>query len=164
MADELISFPTLQKVLGEFAIEVRNRYQDSLINNDRIASGGLLNSIDYITKFGDREYSVSLKMADYWKWVEYDTKPHFPPMDKILEWVKIKPVLPTPSDGKLPTPQQLAYLIGRKISEDGTKGTHDLQKSVDEVWAEFQERVYQAIDADIDKATITLFTEWYDKK
>ena len=106
------------EVLKEYAIELRNTLQDSYINDDRIATGDLLNSVEYIIEKDDRQIEVSLQLKEWWKYVEEDTKPHFPPPDAMLNYIKAKPILPKPDrNGKLPTPNQLAYLIGRKISE-----------------------------------------------
>ena len=88
--DNLIQFPKLADVLYEFAVEVRNLYQDNLILNNRIASGNLLNNIDFRLKINDSAYSVIFSMEDYWWYVENGRKAgKRPPMDKILEWIKI---------------------------------------------------------------------------
>lgn len=138
------------RVLQEYAIEVRNRYQDSLIRNDRIATGDLLNNVDYHIKIGENHIEVSLKLQDYWKYVEWDTKPHFPPIDAMLKYIEAKPIYPQQDDkGRLPTPQQLAYLIGRKISEEGTKGTHDLENTLRDVNAVYMDRIEEAVLEDV---------------
>lgn len=162
MEDRLMNWNNLQKVLEEYAITVRNKYQDNLINSNRIASGKLLNSIDFIIEKDNQHISVSLKLEDYWKYVEYDTKPHWPPVDKILEWIKIKPILPRPDrKGNLPTPNQLAFLIGRKISEDGTTGTKDLHSAIEEINTEFEIRIQEAITKDLESGFSAIFTEFF---
>lgn len=85
------------------------------------ASGKLSNSITGLVKQNDKYINISIQLEDYWKYVENGTKPHFPPIDKIRQWIKVKPVLPRATDNKLPTQNQLAYLISRKISKVGTK-------------------------------------------
>lgn len=146
---ELIRFDRLRETLEAYGEEVRNLYQDNLITHDRIASGGLLNSVDFEVTGNGQRWEVTLSLASYWKYVEYDTKPHWPPLDKILEWIRIKPVIPRPDkDGKIPTPQQLAFLIGRKISRVGTKGSEDLQDALDAVNAKYREKIVYAIAED----------------
>ena len=159
--DKIMKWENLEKVLDEYAIKLRNTYQDNLINSDRLASGNLLNSVEYIIEKDNIQISVSLKLEDYWKYVEFDTKPHFPPVDKIMEWIKVKPVLPDNRFGKLPTPDQLAFLVGRKISEEGTKGTNDLQNAVEEVNNEFMARIEEAITKDVDAMATVIFTEFF---
>lgn len=157
--DKLIDLPHVQAVMEEMAIAIRNEYQDNLIRNDRIASGDLLNNIEYEVTRGDFTYTIYVKMKDYWYFVENGRKAgKWPPIDNILNWIKIKPVLPRPNaEGKLPTPQQLAFLIARKIGEEGTEGTQDLRKATDTIWDTFEDRLYEAIDEDVDAAFIQIF-------
>ena len=157
--DKLIDLPHVQAVMEEMAIAIRNEYQDNLIRNDRIASGDLLNNIEYEVTRGDFTYTIYVKMKDYWYYVENGRKAgKWPPVDNILNWIKIKPVLPRPNaEGKLPTPQQLAFLIARKIGEEGTEGTQDLRKATDTIWDTFEDRLYEAIDEDVDAAFIQIF-------
>lgn len=157
--DKLIDLPHVQAVMEEMAIAIRNEYQDNLIRNDRIASGDLLNNIEYEVTRGDFTYTIYVKMKDYWYYVENGRKAgKWPPIDNILSWIRVKPVLPRPNaKGKLPTPQQLAFLIARKIGEEGTEGTQDLRKATDTIWDTFEDRLYEAIDEDVDAAFIQIF-------
>lgn len=157
--DKLIDLPHVQAVMEEMAIAIRNEYQDNLIRNDRIASGDLLNNIEYEVTRGDFTYTIYVKMKDYWHYVENGRKAgKWPPIDNILRWITVKPVLPRPNaEGKLPTPQQLAFLIARKIGEEGTEGTQDLRKATDTIWDTFEDRLYEAIDEDVDAAFIQIF-------
>ena len=157
--DKLIDLPHVQAVMEEMAIAIRNEYQDNLIRNDRIASGDLLNNIEYEITRGDFTYTIYVKMKDYWYYVENGRRAgKMPPIDNILRWIRVKPVLPRPNaEGKLPTPQQLAFLIARKIGEEGTEGTQDLRKATDTIWDTFEDRLYEAIDEDVDAAFIQIF-------
>lgn len=163
MEDELLTFPHLQDVLERFAIELRNTYQDNLIKNNRIASGKLLNTVECKVKKGKNSYSVMMNLQDYWKWIESGRPPTTGGGSgdlkrAILDWIRIKPVLPQPDkNGKLPTPEQLAYLISRKIHTFGYEGTHDLRKATDDVYDRFVEAIYTAIDKDFDSALIKIF-------
>lgn len=148
--DELIDTSHLRAVLMEYGIAVRNLYQDRLILHDRIASGELLNSVNVHVEQGDGSYEVQLDLADYWRYIEMDTAPHWPPPSAILKWIQVKPVLPRPmKNGKLPTPQQLAFLIGRKIAVFGTEGIPDLTDSVQDMNTAFRERIAEALAADM---------------
>jgi len=163
---ELLNFDNLMAVLQEYAQEVRNLYQDNLIRNDRIATGGLLNSVEYQVMFNGVAYEVQLKLEEYWKYVEEDTKPHWPPMNKILEWISAKPIIPRPDDrGRIPTPKQLAFLIGRAMAgkspnqsnlknpNGGTEGTHDLQSAIEVVNARYRDKIVYAIGKDTEVIT-----------
>lgn len=148
------------EVLKEYAIELRNTLQDSYITDDRIATGDLLNSVEYIIEKDDRQIEVSLQLEEWWKYVEYDTKPHFPPPDAMLNYIKAKPILPRQDrNGKLPTPNQLAYLIGRKISEVGTTGTHNVRDTVRLINERYEEKIGQAISEDINNELDVIFSQ-----
>lgn len=150
------------EVLKEYAIEVRNALQDSYIRDDRIATGDLLNSVEYLIEKDDRQIEVSLRLEEWWKFVEEDTQPHFPPPEAMLKYVKAKPVLPRPDrNRRLPTPEQLAYLIGRKISEVGTTGTHNLRDTVRMINERYEEKIAQAVNEDIDNELDLIFSQFF---
>lgn len=160
---ELLNFDNLQAVLEDYGNKVRNLYQDKLITNDRIASGDLLNTVEYIVERGDREWSVSLKLQDYWKYIEEGVKgeknpnspynnPGWKAYPFILDWITIKPVLPRPNkDKRLPRPEQLAYLITRSIAKNGTEGSHDLAEAIAEVNKEFEDKIVYALGLDCEQ-------------
>ena len=148
--DDLLNTETLRAVLDEYGVAVRNLYQDRLILHDRIATGELLNSVEVHVDYDGQAYEVKLDLADYWRYIEMDTAPHWPPPSAILKWIQAKPVLPRPlKNGKLPTPQQLAFLIGRKIAVFGTKGQPDLTDSVEDMNRQYQERIAAALAHDV---------------
>lgn len=161
--DGIIRWDNLQRVLGEFAVELRNRYQDNLIRDGKIAGGDLLNNMEYKVESGDRSVEVSLRLEDYWKWVENGRGPgKFPPPDKIMEWIRVKPVIPDNRTGRLPTERQLAFLIGRKISEEGIKPGHQLREAVSDIMGEFENRIDEAISRDIDAGFDVLFGSFFN--
>lgn len=156
-SQELISFDNLLNTLNEYRDTVISLYKQKLTDDDHIASRKLIDNVTYVLKTGNGDIELDLNLQDYWKYLEEGTKPHFPPIKAILDWVKIKPVLPSKTyDGKLPTQEQLAFLIARKISEDGTKGTHDLEEAVQQVNEIFEQRIEEAISMDIDEVVVSL--------
>lgn len=157
--NELIDFTELQQVLQDLANDIRDNYKEHLQFNDRYTERGvpsgysqrLIDSVKTQVVVGDRAWEITMTLNDYWKYVESDTKPHFPPVSKILEWVTIKPVIPRPdSRGRIPSPQSLAFLIGRAISEHGTKGSHDLEKTKDGVIPWYKEKIAIALGHDME--------------
>ena len=156
---ELIDLSELQKVLQDLANDIRDNYKEHLQYNDRYTERGvpsgyskrLIDSVTTQVVVGDNAYEVTMTLNDYWKYVEDDTRPHFPPVSKILEWVNIKPVIPRPdANGRIPSPKSLAFLIGRAISERGTKGSHDLEKVKDGVIPMYRERIAAALGRDME--------------
>ena len=115
---EKLELTTIQDITNDFVVELKNK----LKANDSYASGDLVNSIRGIVKQNGKYVVISIQLEDYWKYIENGTKPHFPPVDAIKNWISVKPVLPRPlKSGKLPTDNQLAFLIARKISKVGIK-------------------------------------------
>lgn len=156
---ELIDLTELQQVLQDLANDIRDNYKEHLQYNDRYTERGvpsgyskrLIDSVTTQVVVGDNAYEVTMTLNDYWKYVEDDTRPHFPPVSKILEWVNIKPVIPRPdANGRIPSPKSLAFLIGRAISERGTKGSHDLEKVKDGVIPMYRERIAAALGRDME--------------
>ena len=160
MANELFNPSRLLAVLQDLAKDVETNYKEHLEQHDRIASGDLLRSISTEIEVKGTTYTVYLNLADYWKYVEEDTKPHWPPKDAIDKWIFIKPVIPRPDDkGHLPTPEQLSFLIRRKIAglapdgqggykPGGTIGTHDLRDAKAEVLDKYEQKLLDALERD----------------
>lgn len=149
MAEELFNPANLLAVLEDLAKDVKENYKAQLELHDRKASGDLLDSVSTSVEVNGTVYSVWLTLADYWKYVENGTRPHWPPKEAIDRWIRIKPVLPRPdSNGRIPTPEQLSFLIRRKIAREGTEGSHDLQKTEDAVLPAYEERLLEALQRD----------------
>ena len=128
-----MNFDSIDTALDSLMNEFQNAYASKLRDTNHIASGNLALNQGHYFVFDNRYYRIYLRLEDYWKYLEYGTKPHFPPIEKIAEWIRIKPVLPRPNaKGKLPTQKQLAFMIARSISIKGTKPTHTLQQTINE--------------------------------
>ena len=114
------------------------------------ASGNLLASLSANVIQDGTKFEFQICGPEYGIFLENGTKPHFPPIDNILQWIRIKPVLPRPSaNGKLPSNQQLAFLIARKISQVGTKGTHLFDQIIDN--KNYVERLALAVAQELTK-------------
>lgn len=143
------SFDNVLKVLQEYAKEAERLYKEKLIKDDKVASKKLLNSIHCTIQSGNNNVTVVMHLEDYWKYIENGRgKGKFPPVDKILEWIKIKPVKPQKKNGKLPTEKQLAYLIGRKIAREGWKGGKQLATTIKELNDIYLPRLQDALKED----------------
>ena len=116
--DNKLELTTIKKITDDFVVELKNK----LKANDSYASGDLVNSVRGVVKQNGKYIVISIQLNEYWKFIENGTKPHWPPVDAIKKWVSVKKILPRPlKTGKLPTANQLAFLIARKISKVGTK-------------------------------------------
>lgn len=147
METNALTMPHVEAVLHEYAETVRDLYKEKLVEADRLASEDLYNSIEAQVVVNGTEYLVQVRALDYWKYVEWDTKPHWPPVQSLLRWIRVKPVLPR-SGGSVPRPEQLAYLIGRKIAREGTKGSHDLALASTETNRRFRDAIAEALAQD----------------
>lgn len=147
-----MEFKHLQEVLQRYGEAFRNKLQENLLKDGSNASGALTNSIRYIYEGKGGTFSVSIGLEDYWKYVNDGTKPHFPPVSAIRKWVEIKPVIPeADANGRVPTVAQLAFLIARKISREGTEGTHFFDKTQEEINDYFLLSIEKAVSEDLDE-------------
>lgn len=106
-------------------------YRNQLIDKNINASNTLSNTATTIVEVDGTTLSVSFNLEDYWKYVEYGRRPgKRPPIDAIERWIKVKPIIPDPINGRVPTTKQLAFLISRKIGMEGTKAQRPLEKAV----------------------------------
>lgn len=149
-----MNFDNTIEVLNSFGRLLVEDYKDALIKNEVNASDKLYNSVRYIFKSDNRYLQVDIELEDYYYYVENGRKAgKFPPIQKIEDWIKVKPVLPyRDKNGKLPTLNQLTYLIGRKIKEKGIQGKHLLQKSVDEIYKEIEDKLVDSLAEDLHNA------------
>lgn len=111
--------------------DILERYKQAVKDSGHYASGNLVKNARYLTAFDGRYFEITFVLEDYWKYLENGTRPHFPPVDKIQEWIRVKRVVPKAVNGRIPTTKQLAFLIGREISKNGTQPTKLLQKTID---------------------------------
>ena len=133
---------TIKDITNLFAAALKDRLAD----DNSIATGTLANSIKDIVKFDGKYLTVSIQLEDYWKWVENGRKAgKFPPIEKIKEWIKVKPVLPYTRGKRLPNENQLAYLIGRKIAREGTRANPFLEPTIRDF--KLVDKIYAAVNS-----------------
>lgn len=158
-----MEFTNVVQFLNDFGKELADKYKRNLVNDDAIDTSKLLNSIKYIFNNNNTSFEISMEMAEYWKYVESGRKSgKFPPISAIREWVKVKPVIPRPYNGKLPTENQLAFLIARSISKKGIRPRPIFNDSLDDVMRDFENGLEDAftkdVEAEMDKITVLLTT------
>ena len=102
----------------EICQSITQAIRDTISSKRLDASGNLSNSIETHFDIEGETYSVIIELADYWKYVEDGRGPG-------------KLVPSAQSSRKVPSTEQLAYLIGRKIATQGTKATHFLSETLE---------------------------------
>ena len=106
-------------------------YKNKLVDNNINASNTLHDNASTVIEVNGLTLSVSFNLEDYWKYVEYGRRPgKRPPIDAIEQWIKVKPIVPDPINGKIPSTRQLAFLISRKIGREGTRAQRPLESAV----------------------------------
>lgn len=154
MEEAALNYTSLITSLNGFINDFMNTYKSLLMRDGKKASGNLINSIRNVDiAFENGEIVGEISLASYWKYVEYGRRPgKFPPLQNILDWVKIKPVIPRPMNGlKPPSEKQLAFLISRKISKDGIKAGNQLQEALEITWSKWENTLSQSITEDIQR-------------
>ena len=143
-------FPNLIEVLDAYGKTLVERYRQGLEDGDHIATGNLYRSVSSEVTLNGQSFIVEFKMPEYGEYLEQGTKPHFPPINAIEGWIRAKRIVPKrDQQGKLPTEKQLAFLIARKISEDGTERTGIYEKANELTYNEWNRLIDEAIAMDL---------------
>lgn len=146
------------EILEEMAEALVQEYKVQLDASGHNATGELANSVTFNIVVNDSSFEITFNLADYWIYVENGRGPgKFPPPDSILDWIHAKGIVPHEINNKLPTEDTLAFLIGRKIANEGTNGTHDFERAKDIILNEYIPKLEAALEEDYNDEVITMF-------
>lgn len=149
----------LTKLLENCGDQIIDIYRRKLYEGGSNASGQLGNSLRAIVSVNEGVYVLELALSSYWKYVENGRQPgKFPPLDVIKQWIQIKPVIPNIRNGKLPTLDQLTFLISRSIARNGIPAKNYLENTLREF--EYDPQFYEAINKDIERNVDLIFREF----
>lgn len=130
------------RVLENFGNDFVELVLQVIQDKDGIATGEMYNTLGWHIEETDEGLTLFLTHTDYFHYWNDGTDPHWPPKEPIEKWVFDKGIVPRPmkvmrtwkwttKDGQehrngkeveiLPTVQQIAFLVRRKISEEGTE-------------------------------------------
>lgn len=133
--------------------QIAQIYRDKMSNADYDPNGELM-KFTWVTEYNGNLFELAFLLPDYWWFAENGRRPgKFPPPDKILKWIQFKRIVPSSHSGKVPSTNQLVYLISRKIALKGTEGKHLFEKTLD--------------DQNLDKLAdnlVELITEQFEKE
>ena len=148
---DTIRWTHLRQVLDEYGEYFIQAARNDLGANKAYASGLLGDTMESIVKIYDDHFEVDIELQDYWYYVDNGRRPgKFPPPNKIREWIQVKPVIPYEAkNGRVPTVDQLTFLIGRKIANEGTDPKPFFQKNIAPTYEHFKEAIALAIDEDL---------------
>lgn len=153
LTDKEISLIEVGRVLSEYAKRYEELIKRKIQDEDMIATGKLLASISTEVIVDGVIYKVVLNSLEYIKYLESGTKPHYPPQEPIIKWIRAKK-LPTKDycGGDLPTEKQLAFLIQRKIGLFGTEARPIMANTANELNEQYIPRIMEALQIDIQRS------------
>lgn len=144
-----IKWTRLHKVLEEYGNRFIQLAKDKMGMNKSYATGELADTMETVVEINDEYFKVSIKLQDYWYYLENGTKPHFPPLQAIKEWVEVKGITPEERNGYTPSIEQLPYMIQKSIGKYGTEAHPFFNENKEIVYKEFENNIIYAIDEDI---------------
>ena len=160
--DNGIQWTETERVLNEFAQSIVDTYKDKI---QEYSSGKLYNSITFRTSITGKGLKITIRLADYWQYIEYGRRKgaKMPPIKAIKDWIEVRNIVPRPmklQGGKteVPTTESLAYIIARSISRKGIKARPYMQQSIDENMDAFLRDLSVAVEADIADSVISSVT------
>lgn len=110
-----IEWTHLRKVLEEFAEYFIEQAKHNMSVNHSYATGTLADSMTYKVEIKDNSFAVYIELESYWEYLEKGRRAgKNPPVYKIYEWVKEKPVHPKPYT---PSVESLSFAIQRSIKK-----------------------------------------------
>lgn len=148
-----MKFSRTEALLNSFAQTIVNRYRDKI---SEYSSGNLYKTIDYTITSKSDSYLVTINLEEYWVFLENGRRAgaKMPPISAIEKWIKVRKILPRPvtlKSGKqrVPTVQQLAYVIARSIAKKGIKPRPFMRESIEDTMKDFNSKLTAAVREDV---------------
>ena len=135
----------ITRIIQNWGNELIKQIQNNLLANKSKASGNLMSQIQGDVTTPPTGYNLSIKMLDYYKWIEEGRPPtktntkSNPSLQKsIEEWIVNKGIQTrtTKNQSREATVKSLAYVIARKIHQKGTKAKPFLSPALNKVTTE----------------------------
>ena len=149
------------KIIGvtEICNQIADIYRKKMDAADYNKQGELYN-FKWTTEWKDNLFEVYFELPSYFPFAEYGRRPgKMPPVNKILQWIEFKHLVPRSNNGRVPTTKQLAFAISKHIALHGTEGKHLFEKTLDDpnldnladnlvelITAEFEKEIEQYIE------------------
>ena len=130
--------------------QIAQVYRDKMSNAGYDPNGELM-KFTWVTEYNGNLFQLYFNLPNYFPYAENGRRPgKFPPPDEILKWIQFKRIVPSSHSGKIPTTNQLVYLISRKIALKGTQGKHLLQETIDSTYNNLVDRLVEVIADNIE--------------
>ena len=146
-------FSRTEALLNSFSNTLISRYREHI---SEYASGKLYKTIDYSITAQNDSYLVTINLEEYWKFIEKGRRAgaKIPPVSAIENWIKIRKIIPRPvtlKSGKqrVPTVQQLAYVIARSIARKGIAPRPFMRETIEDTMKDFQSKLSAVIREEV---------------
>lgn len=144
------------RILNKYGKLLIESYRNELSEKNINASNNLSNKTKYIITPSDLEWTLSIELPYYWKYVEEGIKPdgrYNNPGRKafpfILKWTTTKGLQPKSGE----TREQMSWKIVSKIMKEGIKGRFPLTNTIKDVLDnQFEEELNKALTEDFRSA------------
>lgn len=146
-----MNWNNLKKCLEEYSM-----YLLQASRNNMPTYYELKDKIKFVMNVNGNFYEIIFNAPAYWEYANDGRKkpenPKLakrPPIKVITEWIRRRNITPELKNGKLPTMEQLPFMIANKIKREGFRGIHFLDKSIDEQKTYWDNKISEAISNDI---------------
>jgi hypothetical protein len=137
----------LNKALNNIGKELIAEISRQLVSLNKVASGNLLNSLDYKVIEVVDGLTLELVAADYLNIVDKGRRPgNMPPTKAIESWIKVRGI----NVGKKGI-KSTAFAIATSIKHNGIKATNIKQNAINNILTRMQQLLQTAAIEDINK-------------
>ena len=131
--------------------QIAQVYRDKMSNAGYDPNGELM-KFTWVTEYNGNLFQLFFNLPNYFPYAENGRRPgKFPPPNEILKWIQFKRIVPSSHSGKIPTTNQLVYLISRKIALKGTQGKHLLQETIQSTYNNLVDQLVNLIAKQLEK-------------
>lgn len=164
-----MEFPKTNAVLEDFGNDFVELVLQEIQDKDGVATGEMYNTLGWKIEETENGLTLFLTHTDYFHYWNDGTRPHWPPQEPIENWVRAKGIEGRPmrvvrtwkwvtkdgvehTNGKevtiLPTVQQIAFLVRRKISLEGTEPRSAFEAAYDALIGFYEPKIIEAFTED----------------
>lgn len=150
----------VEKALNKIGEESIHYVRQLLTEHNKIATGDLINSLDYETVKNINGLFLLITAKSYFQFVDRGRKVGLkpPPIKAILPWVKVKHVQFRNKDtGRFMSYKQTAFMVQRGIANNGIEPLHIKDKLIDNIDKNLNELIRTGAVLDIQEYINKIF-------
>jgi hypothetical protein len=152
MAQDLV-LRNLKAQLEALGREYVSELTRQLLSEDKVATGQLINSLDYEVLDTVNGLVLKILADDYLTFVDKGRRPGKRPPQKVIQkWVENRGI-----KIQKQTSSQTAFIIARSIGKKGIKPTNVLKKTQESIFNNIQTLVSKGIQLDVNEYLKNLF-------